>query len=218
MSTTLDYNKIKEELVVFLRNQNVFTIAQRGVTTGTATGALIASATITISASNVKNIRSVTIGALPFTYGSQYTVNYNYNGTCVITLYAVQTDNYSVSYDYGSDKIYSDFPRVDLSLNSYPRIAVDIIGDASNDVDIAGEIKETPISFAIYVYDFKVDDIDTYCKTIKEKFLTAQKSFYYLKYIRRVRTSNPQLYNIYGNSKLMFKSLDYLSIYNYEFV
>jgi hypothetical protein len=217
MTTVVDYNEIKEELVVFLRNSNIYTTAARNVTTATATGALIASATITISASNVKNIRSVTIGATPFTYGSQYLVDYDASGTCVITLYAVQTDTYSVSYDYGTDKIFSDMPRADLSLSSFPRIAVDMIGDDSEDIELGAGTKLTTFSYSIYVYDFKVKDIDTTLKAIRTAMIANQKLFYYQKYVTRLRTGPLMVFNEYGQTKVMLKSIDYISKYNLEY-
>ena len=55
---------IKKEQVDFLRNNDVFTITQRGVTTTTQEETLSAETTITIDKTNVKNIRSITVGGV----------------------------------------------------------------------------------------------------------------------------------------------------------
>ena len=122
----MNIQNIKQEQVVFLRNQNILSTTVRGVTTASATGTLSGTVTITIARTNVKNIRSVTVASVAKYLGTDYTVDYDHASGCVITFGSNQTGAYAVSHDYGSDKIYPDFPRDDLTIDSYPRIAVDI--------------------------------------------------------------------------------------------
>lgn len=219
MTTTLDYEKIKEEIVVYLRNSNIYTTTVRSVTTVTDTGTFSTpTASLTINRSNVKNIRSITVATVPLSFGIDYTVNYDSSGTCVITFTTSQSGAYSVTYDYGTDKIFADLPRTDLAISSFPRIGVDIIGDNQRDIGLGGGTKFVDFSFAIYVYDFKAKDIDNTLAAIKTAMLTKQKTFYYQKYVVRLTTGPLLVYQTYGNTKVMLKSIDYLSKWNIEYV
>ncbi|MFW6130754.1 MAG: hypothetical protein ACOC56_06160 [Atribacterota bacterium] len=108
---SLNVPEIKEELCVFLRNQDILSTTQRGVTNTTKTGTLSSEDTITISKSDVKNIRSIEVASTSKSFGKDYLVDYNNASGCVITFNSNQTGDYTVDYDYGSDSIYPDFPR-----------------------------------------------------------------------------------------------------------
>lgn len=218
MSTTIDYYKIKEEVAMFLRNSDVYTTTVRGVTTTTKTGTLSNQSTITISVANVKNIRSVTVASVLKTYVADYTVDLDSNSVCLITFTAPQTGAYSVVYDAGPDKIFTDLPRADLSLSSFPRLSVDMIGDSSDDIELSGSTKQSNVSFSIYVYDFNTDNIDNTLKIIREKFLGNQSKFHYFGYTKRIRTGPLLIWATYGNTKIMLKTMDYMSGFNYEFI
>ena len=76
--------KIKEELVVFLRNQDLISISDRGVSTEQDTGTFTADSTHTLATNPlfVKNVRNVNVASADLTFGTDYTVNYD---TGVIT-------------------------------------------------------------------------------------------------------------------------------------
>ena len=100
---TLNITNIKTELVNFLRNSDIFTITQRGVTTYSDTGTFTAASTHTLgnTPTTSKNVRSVVVGGTTLTYGSEYTVNFS---TGVISFVAAQTGVYTISYDSGADR------------------------------------------------------------------------------------------------------------------
>lgn len=220
MSSTIDYETLKQEVVEYLRNSDVLSTSVRGVTTVTDSGNTVGTpSTLQLLNTGVKNVRSVTINAVLLTRFTDYTVDYDAaSNTCVITFTVplVDGESYSVDYDYGSDKIFADMPRNDLTINSFPRVAVDIIGDSSQDIGLGAGSKLTTLSFSIYVYDFKTKNIDAKLTLIKNAMLSHQKSFYYQRYVNRINTSGLQLFTAYGETKIMFKSVDYLSSFNIE--
>jgi hypothetical protein len=219
MSTTIDYEQVKGELVVFLRNSNIYTISQRGVTTQTDTSTFaVPTATLTIARPNVKNVRTMKIGSTYLSFGLDYIVNYDNSGSCLITFTTPQTGVWEVIYDYGTDKIYPDLPREDLTISSYPRIGIDIIGDDSVDIELGAMTKMTNLSFSLYIYDFKVSDIDNTLTKIKKAMMANQKLFYYQRYVKRLRTGPLMIFQTYGQSRVMFKTIDYLSEFNLEYV
>lgn len=218
MATVIDYNEIKEELVVFLRNADIFTITQRNVTTTTDTGTFSSANTHLINVANIKNIRSIVVGVSTLTFGTDYTVDYDYSDTTIktkITFTVAQTGAYVITYDYGSDIIFPEFPRVDLSVTSFPRLAVEIIGDSSEENELSGDSKDTNITFTISVYDSNNKNIDTKLKTIREKLLENQKGFYNLRYVQRL-TTGPRVYFGEVRNNIKVRNIDYIAPHNIE--
>ena len=84
---SLDLNEFTEEMTVFLRNQNIFSVSERGVTTQTDEfdGDTI-EVDFQIDRINVKNVRSVSVGGTLQSFGTDYLVDYaDDNGKTTIT-------------------------------------------------------------------------------------------------------------------------------------
>jgi hypothetical protein len=212
----LDPNEILEELTVFLRNSNIFTIAQRGVTTAAATGTLTNEATITIARSDVKNIRSVSVASVSKYFGTDYLVNYDSSGNCVITFGSNQNGAYSVSHDYGTDKIYPDYPRTDLKLDSYPRLSVDLL-DITTDIGGFGNVNLNTLSISCTVYDISIFNIRNYIKAVRSAFVANQTGFFYLKGVVKPVMLSPILIspNERFFDKLFQQTIDFKNTLNY---
>jgi len=208
----VDIQKIKQEQVVFLRNQDIFTTTQRGVTTANATGTLSGTKIITISKTNVKNIRSITVDAVTKTFGTDYTVDYKHANGCVITFGENQTGDYIVSHDYGTDKIFPDFPRDDLTIDSYPRMAVDILNVSMDAFGVGGAIFISNVAFTVVVYDDNSDDLDGYIQAIKSAYITNAKNFYYLKFIKPTLIG-PTINSPDKKDEIMQKNIDLLGMF-----
>lgn len=201
---------IKQEQVNFLRNQDIFSISTRGVTTKTDTGTFSSASTFTLSTSPTicKNVRSVTRGTL-LTYGEDYTVNFL---TGVITFTTAQTGSYTIIYDYGTDKIYPDFPRDDLTISSFPRIAIDVLSAPIDAFGIGGGTFISNVALTIVVYDKNSDSLDSYIHTIKELYVTNSKSFYYLKFIKPTLIG-PTINSPDKKDEIMQKNIDILGMF-----
>lgn len=201
---------IKQEQVNFLRNQDIFSISTRGVTTKTDTGTFSSASTFTLSTSPTicKNVRSVTRGTL-LTYGEDYTVNFL---TGVITFTTAQTGSYTIIYDYGTDKIYPDFPRDDLTISSFPRIAIDVLSAPIDAFGIGGDAFISNVALTIVVYDKNSDSLDSYIHTIKELYVTNSKSFYYLKFIKPTLIG-PTINSPDKKDEIMQKNIDILGMF-----
>ena len=211
----MNIQSIKQEQVVFLRNQDIFTVGSRGVTTANATGTLSGTKVITISRTNVKNIRSITVDAVSKSLGTDYTVDYNHATGCVITFGTNQTGDYIVSHDYGTDKIYPDFPRDDLTIGSYPRIALDILNVTTDAFGIGGSQFISNVAFTIVVYDDSSDDIDGYIQTIKDAYVTNAKNFYYLKFIKPTLIG-PTINSQDKKNEIMQKNIDLVGMFSVD--
>ena len=210
----MNVKKIKQEQVVFLRNQDIFTTSQRGVTTANATGTLSGTKVITISTAAIKNIRSITVAAVTKNLGTDYTVVYG-NTSTVITFGSNQTGDYIVSHDYGTDKIFPDMPRDDLDIDSYPRISVDILSAPGDAFGIGGDSFISDVAFSVIVYDDDSDDIDEYVDAIKDVYITNAKNFFYLPFIKRILIG-PTIDSPDKKNEIMQKNIDYVAQFNVE--
>ena len=213
----MDIPKIKQEQVVFLRNNDVFSVAERGVTTATKEGTLSGTDTITISAIAVKNIRSITVGGTPKYVGTDYTVVYPKKGVvdCVITFGSNQTGDYVVTYDYGSDKIHPDFPRNDLTINSYPRIAVDVINASIEPLGIGGDSFISNVAMTIVIFSNNSDDLDSYVQAIKTLYVSNAKNFYYLNFVKPTLVG-PTINSPDKKDEIMQKNIDIQGMFSVD--
>lgn len=188
----INLREIKIELVNFLRNLDVFSITQRGQITYTDTGTFSGDSDYTFShtPTKVKNVRSLIVGANTLKYGRDYILETSLTNNVItftgkILFVAAQTGNYTIIYDAGTgDKIFTDFPRDDLSIGQYPRIAIDISNMPIDSFGIGGTVFISDITIQVAVYDFNTDNIDYYCQLVKDGFLGNTKSLYYMKFIK----------------------------------
>ena len=204
---TLNLTNIKTEIENSIRSADMLTITQRGVTTSTDTGTFSSADTHTLGTNPtlVKNVRSVTRGTL-LTYGEDYTVNFV---TGVISFTTTQDGSYTIIYDQGSgDSIYTDFPRDDLSISSYPRIAIDFSGIPTDAFGIGGTDLISSPRIAMVIYADNVNNIDAYTQSIKDHMKTNAKSFFYLRYIK-LTFIGPIIESPGRSAEIMHRNLDY---------
>lgn len=216
---TLNLTNIKQEQIVSLRNADILTITQRGVTTATDTGTFDSDSTHLIAVSNGKNVRSITVGGSPLTFGTDYTVDYDYDdsGTIKIKISftSAQTGAYSIPYDYGTDKIYPDFPRDDLGIDSYPRIAFDIMTVSTDAFGIGGSQFISNITFTVVVYADDTGEIDGYVQAIKDHYITSAKLFYYVNFVKPTITG-PMISSPDRSSEIMQRNTDFMAMFQEE--
>lgn len=217
VATGINVWQIKQEIAVFLRNANIFTIGQRSVITQADSDTFTDADNHTISRINVKNIRSIVVNGSTLTL-ADYEVAYGDGSTnCVITFTNTQNGAYTIRYDYGTDKIFTDFPRPDLSLSSFPRIAVDLINVTSVPGGF-GNVNESIINFTVIVYDPKTEDISNYLTAIRAAFIANITTFKYLSTVVRPSNIGPALKSPreQGKDKIFQQNHDFASPFKYE--
>ena len=210
-----DLMAIKEELIVFLRNSDIISTSNRGVTTKTDTGTFNNDSTYTLSTSPtlVKNVRSVTIDGQLKTRYTDYTVNYS---TGVITFTVAQSGDYSIVFDYGNtDSLYPDFPQANLKLSAFPRVAVDIIGGNISDVDLGANSTLHIYNITVVCYNTDTKDLEDMISAVQTAMLSNKKSFYYLKYIKP-DILGPIVNFPQGGNKVLSRAIDFVSTFNYQ--
>jgi len=216
LSQYINLYAIRQELINFIRGQDVFSTTQRGVTTTTATTSLSSATTWSIATANIKNIRSVTIAGSTATYGTDYDPVFG-STTTTLTFTAAQTGASTATFDYGtSDKIWPDFPKNQLTISDFPRIAVDFIGITTEPGGF-GNVNISTIDFTVVVYDFKTKDLDTYLQRIRQAFIDYFKNFHYFNYVRPLRVG-PILKSPFekGKDKVLQQSSDWRIYFQLE--
>lgn len=219
----INEKSMRDEIAVFLKNQDVVSVSDRGVTqiVGSSIGILASATTTLINRTNVRNIRRLSVGSTAKTFGTDYTVDYYYlDGStrkCQITWVASTNGTGTVTYDYGaSEKIYPNFPRTDMTLASYPRVGLEII-----DIDTVpygyGNVNNSDIDISFTVVDDSKDNILDIMNNIRSAIVNNQDSFYYLKLIKPRRTG-PVIPITDGKAKdkLFSKSFDIRGYFNIE--
>ena len=206
-----DQRDVLEEVVVSIRNADVLSVAVRGVTRETVTGSLTGSDEIDLEKGNVKNVKTVLIGGVGT---SDYTVNYK---TGVITLNNAVTDNYSVTYDFGPDKIFSGYPRSDLTINSFPRIAVEYV-DIQSNVGGFGNVNVNKHDISVVVYDADKENIREVMFNIRTWAVNNQNTLKYLRLLKPVMTGPIMIAGEFNKfkDKVMKQNFDVAGLLDYE--
>lgn len=212
-----DLFEIKEELTVFLRNQDIIPIGTRGVSTEQDTGTYAATSTDTLDTNPtlLKNIRDITVGGTPLALGTDYSVEYD---TGVITYVSPQTGAFTINYDQGStDRIYPDYPQPYTKLSQFPRIAVDIISGTMTEFSIAATTTRHAYTPSVTCYSVDVAELGDMISDTQTAILNNKKNFYYLKLITPTDLG-PVLNSPGKEDKVLQRNIDFMADFNFETV
>jgi len=219
---TINEKHIRDEIAVFLKNQDLLSVSTRGVTTVTneSLGTLDADTFSYIAKSNIRNIRNVIVGGTTLTFGVDFTVDYYYLDTtrkCRIDYTVAQTGVATVSYDWGAtEKIYPNFPRTDMTLASYPRIGLEVI-DIDSEPYGFNNVNNSNIDISFTVMDDSKDNITDIVTSIRTAIVNNQSGLYYLKLVKPRRTGPVvPVKDGKAKDKLFSKSFDVRGYFNIE--
>lgn len=199
--------QIKQEITVFIRNQDIISTSDRGVTTSQDTGTFSGDSTHTLATNPTlcKNVRDVTVAGSLLDFGDDYTVNYT---TGVISFTSPQTGAYVINYDQGStDKIYPDYPQPYLKLSQFPRIAVDVISGITREVELGTASNFTNYIVNIVCYDKDQDDVESIVSAVREDIIDNKKNFYYFPFIGPTALG-PLIPSPFGQNKIFQRNQD----------
>lgn len=210
----IEQKDVLNEVVMSIRNDDVLPKNIRNVETETSLGSLVDEDVIIIEKGNVKNIRSVEVGGVEV---KPLNINLDANGECVITLPQNYTDDYEVEYDYGSDRIFSGYARQDLTLNSFPRIAVEYISIDSNPGGF-GNVNRNRHDISIVVYSDNKEQIREVITAVRKWCVKNQNVLNTLRLIKPVMVGPIVIAGEFVRFKdKMFKqNFDFAGLLSYE--
>lgn len=216
----VDEKAIRTELVVGLRNADILSTSARGVTTTTQLFSGNGSTTVftVTNGSTIKNVRAISISAVPKYFGTDYTVNYVTGAITFTVAPASGSSNISVQYDYGTtDKIYPGYPRDQVTISQYPRIHVVDLSSAISEVEIGGRTTMTNLNLSVIIYDDDTDDVLDLLKSVRTYLLNNKKNFYNFDFLT-LKATGPMLPSPNRNDKIMQKNLDIMIPAQFEVV
>jgi len=216
--TDINEQEILFEQERFLRNSDIMTITERNVTTDTDEGTFAADETHLIAVTNIKNIRSITVGGSPLSFGKDYTYDMDFPDTTIktkITFTTAQTGVYVITYDYGTDKIGMEWDKTDLKISSFPRISILMI-DLPSEPGGYGNVILNTINFSCIVYGPNKKDIRNYIASIRKAYKDAWIDFYYTAPVIRPVANGPILPSPDTNDKIFQQNVDFRGSFNYE--
>ena len=223
--TTLNLQKLKTEMVVFLRNADILTTTQRGVTTISDKFSATAGQTVfTLSNAVTRNIRAITVEGASKSAYVDYNPDYKAVSSTVTFLTGLSAaDQVVVGYDYSSgtiEKIWSDYPELIYVPNDAPRIGFGFPGFRTRPLGIGNTNWISDAFCSIKVYDKNEKTIDGYISTIREKLKAAQRSFFHFQIVTPTNIGPAIVHDVSSGTKLagkvFEKAIDLIMRFNYE--
>ena len=222
---TLNMENMKTEMVVFLRNSDILSTAQRGVTTTSNTFVSTASQTLyTLPSNVVRNIRTVVSdGSFQFAY-EHYTPDYKAAGTTLTFLTGrSENDSVVITYDHSAgtkEKVFPDYPQIEYLVDDVPRVGMGLIGPKTRIISIGSPNYFTDCIFRIKVYDKNLKNMDNYITTIRSAVKAAQLDFFHFQILTPTNVGPELLHDISSGTKLtgkvFEKSVDLTGRFSYE--
>jgi len=219
MAASINRSNIRNEIVNFLRNQNIISTTNRGVTTSSDTGTFTAASTHTLGTAPtlVKNIRSVIVAGSTLKYGTDYQLNLN---TGVITFTSAQTGAYTITYDQGSsDRIFPDFAQIERRIGYFDEgaIAFKMLDSSIKEVALGGGTTRHDYVLTIVMYHVDTEELDDLVSSVENAFLDNKKKFTFTRFATPIR-GGPILNDPAKKGKVLYTNLDVALQLNYQTV
>lgn len=204
---------VKEELLVYLRNNLHSSDPKSRMTLGSQLFTAGSNSTLwTVTGSHVSAVSGVMIKTTTLT-PSEYDVDYqntNPGAPITVTTSTVGTGSTVVVYYWsGTEWIYPDMPRNDLGMNSYPRIAFDVISLRREPFGIGGTSFKSDYMVQMNVYADKNSTIDDLIHKAGSVFMKGAKNFQNWQFIYPSNIS-PTMKAQSKNEKISFKAQDFV--------
>jgi hypothetical protein len=183
-----DMNLIKEELISFIRN-SLEDPNSRGTQKTDVFIADGSTVKFELSESTAKNITFVMSGSSILSRYSNYYADYKdkYTLNKPVVYFITPPSNgtqVEIRYIYcTSSWVYPDVPQIDLNLDDYPRISIDINGMDISESTFNGLGNIIQGSFTASIYAQRKNQLDDLVTKLKELMLSNKKSFHYIDFV-----------------------------------
>lgn len=219
--TDIDMMELRREALHLVRNSGVLSDSQRGVTSTTDTGTFSSDTSHLISVTNGKAISSIVVDGSPLVYGKDYTylLDYDDSGTIKIQVNftSAQTGAYTITYDFGTDKIFPDYPRTELSISSFPRVAVDV-SDITTGAGGFGSVDESEVNVTVTLYSPTTLELSNLVSTLRAYIRSQKTGTWFLGNYIQIVSISPAIVaeRAAGKDKIFQQTLDFRGRFRYE--
>ena len=186
---TINRLKIKEEILNYIRNQDIISPTVRGVTTTTDTFTTTEIRPIvTLTNRGVKNIREVSVGDTTYVAFVDYDIINLETSSSVSIEFNIDVtigSELQVTYDYGNgDRVYWDFPQDYVSIAKLtPRITFDLVSIATTNRSLNENLQQKSLVFEFRVFSGG-NDVEVIAQNLYDSIFSNKKDFKRLNYLR----------------------------------
>lgn len=207
---SVDFKEIRRELCIFLRN-NITDPSSRITEASQSFSGNGSTKTFTITQTGVVSVKSITVTSVSKAFGTDYSVSYgNEGGTTTITFVDAPiagTNNIVVTYRYGKNWIYPDFPKQNLSTDSFPRVAITFTNGTIRPLGIGISGTMSKLLLSVSFFDKSDSEVSSLVESAKTAILANFNNFYYFKTIYPVALS-PFITFKDGNTQILYQTMD----------
>lgn len=186
----IDFYRLKEELIVFLR-QKLSDPKKRGDIKTIALSGTGSKVKFALPDTNVKAIHHVLVGDVLKSNYTDYYVEYidkfQLSNPYVYFL-TPPADGALVemTYKHGSAQaewIYPDIPRPEISLDNYPRVSVRIVGIRTDEGGLHADSNLTDVLGSVVAWSGKENELNGIIQEVRTLIMQNKKKFHYFKLI-----------------------------------
>ena len=216
----INFNQIKEEIIIFLRNVVADPKNRLSAKTDLFTGNG-SKVKFELTESTGKNIFYIKVGDTIMTPYTDYFVDYKDSSTLnnPVVYFITPPSNgtlIEVRYNYGNSSwIYSDYPRTNLTLEDYPRVKVDIISSRTEELGLGSSSNTSDMLIEIIVWSSGVNQTDNLIKEIRDSLIKNKKKFHFFNLIIP-NTIGPLLNAPERGGKLVQRNMDFIVKFKIE--
>ena len=190
----IDFLVLKEELVKFLRRNLTDPNSRMSSRTDmfTATSNQLK---FVLTDTTAKVIKKVMVNNSVLTEYTQYYTEYqdkntlNYPTVYLLTP-ATKNDIVEIEYTYGSsDWIYPDYPRVDITIDSYPRVMIDFLTMTTREMSLGAADNISELIVTNIIWSKKPNELYDLISQVRQLFMENKKNFFFFPIIYPMRIS-----------------------------
>jgi len=183
----MDFSRIQEELTLFFREKLPDPSNRGSIETNTQTGTG-SKVKFELPISSINCVYTVLVNDTVQTKFTDYYVNYkDRNALSNPIVYFLTPPSNGARVDfvhhYDTTWIYPDVPRVDLSLDSYPRANIRILSVRTNEGGLGSTSNITDILGSVTIWSIKENQLTEIIKNVRELIMQNKKDFHYFKLI-----------------------------------
>ena len=220
---TISKRDIKKELTNYLRNSDIISPTDRGVTqfTENFSGDGIQTDFVLtgtgVGNGGIKNIRTVTVDSVALTFGTDWVMSDDFQTITFTTAPAIGVDNVEIEHDYSAtgDKIYPDFNKVITENSTFPIIGFDILATISEGISLGGSAFRSTLQISFVGYERGANASDDLIEEIRDKLFQNRLNWFYLNYLRP-DNEGPLLKVDGTNDKIFQRNTDWEAAFEFE--
>jgi hypothetical protein len=217
----LDIQRLKEELIIFFRKNLVDPksrdVAKTATLSGTGT-----KVKFDLPDKTVKFIDSITVDGVHKNNYADYYVNYNdtlslSNPVVYFLSPPANGSIIEIKYYYGPSWIFADIPRVDLKIDSYPRVNVKFLSFRTREDGLGALGNITDVLGSVQVWSASESELTSLINSARTLIMQNKKNFHYFIFIEPQGVS-PVLVAPNREEKIITQSTDFLILNRLEII